>query len=161
MLSINLCCHAVCPNLINLNETSGVITTPFYPRKYPNNQACSWEITATKGKRIVLIIEDMQIQQCGSSCSCDYLEIQNGVSSDAALSVRRCGNSRFSAIFHSVLESLKVLFVSDGGVRYPGFKATYTQVNFTAISTGKYQLNSFTDVLQSYPGACRNNLDYV
>ena len=143
MLNNDLYCHAVCPNLINLNETSGVITSPFYPRKYPNNLECRWEITATSGKRVVLIIEDMYIKQCGSSCTCDYLEIQNGLASDGVSSERRCGS--LTVTYHSILENLKVKFVSDSSsvnYWYRGFKATYTRVNFTAMSTGKYQLNS-------------------
>ena len=154
MLNNDLFYHAVCPNLTTLNETSGVITSPFYPRNYPNNQACRWEITANNGKRVVLIIEDMYIQRCGSSCWCDYLEIQNGVSSNAALSGRRCGYSWSRVTYYSIVENLKVLFVSDSSStkRYRGFKATYTQVNITGVSTGKYYLNSFRDVLQVFQG---------
>ena len=92
-----MCCSAVCPKLAILNETSGVISSPFYPRNYPGNQTCSWEITATKGNHVVLIIEDMYIQPCGVSCSCGHLEIQKGSSFDGLnhLSGRRCGRYEF------------------------------------------------------------------
>ena len=36
----------VCPNKTALNELSGVIISPFYPRHYPTNQSGSWEIKA-------------------------------------------------------------------------------------------------------------------
>ena len=49
----------VCPNMTNLNEISGVIPSPFYPRHYPTNQSCSWEIRARKGKRILFTIQDI------------------------------------------------------------------------------------------------------
>ena len=45
--------------MTTLNEISGVITSPFYPRHYSTNQSCSWEIRARKVKRIIFIIEDM------------------------------------------------------------------------------------------------------
>ena len=45
--------------MTNFNKISGVITSPFYPRHYPTNQGCSWEIRARKGKRILFTIEDM------------------------------------------------------------------------------------------------------
>ena len=45
--------------MTNLNEISGVITIPFYPRHYPTNQGCSWEIRARKEKRILFTIEDI------------------------------------------------------------------------------------------------------
>ena len=171
-----MCCFAVCPKMEILNETSGVITSPFYPRNYPDDQRCSWQITASKGNHVVLIIEYMDIRHCGVSCTCDHLEIQNGSSFDGLhhLAGRRCGRFDYNyylnyyhyqyyyyyhcyhyyyyyyyyyhcyywpLIFHSYGESLKVLFVSDGSAtkNYPGFKATYVQVNRTAVISGKFE----------------------
>ena len=104
--------YVVCPDTITLNETSGGITSPYYPRRYAYNQTCSWQITASEGKRVVLIVEDMNIRECGAACTCDYLEIQNGLPSDAASSGRRCDSCRV-AFFSILRKSLKVLFVSD------------------------------------------------
>ena len=126
---IELFRRSVCPNLTTLNDTSGVITSPFYPRSYPNNQRCSWQITASKGKGIVLVIEFMYIKGCGA-CSCDYLEIESGLSSDGVSTGRKCGYMSERLAYYSFRESLKVLFVSNGNNRwYRGFRATYTQVN--------------------------------
>ena len=125
----DLFCLAVCPNLTTLDESSGVITSPFYPRRYPKNQRCSWQIIASKGKRIVLDIEYMHIGDCGD-CSCDYLEVDYGLSSDGVSTGRKCGSSRVA--YYSLRENLKVLFISSGYYRgYRGFRATYTQVNLT------------------------------
>ena len=133
LLSLSdLFCLAVCPNLTTFNESSGVITSPFYPRRYPKNQRCSWQITASKGKRIVLDIEYMHIGDCGDcgDCSCDYLEVDYGLSSDGVSTGRKCGSSRVA--YYSLRENLKVLFISSGYYRgYRGFRATYTQVNLT------------------------------
>ena len=65
---------AVCPNMATLNETSGILTSPYYPRLYRSYEKCSWKITANEGERIVLVIEDLYIRDCGSSCTCDYLK---------------------------------------------------------------------------------------
>ena len=121
---IDLFCFAVCPNLTTLNDTSGVITSPFYPRRYADNQRCSWHIAASKGKRVVLYIEYMDIERCGA-CLCEYLEIEGGLSWDGVSDGKRCGYMRRLAYF-SFRETLKVLFVSDGKVRYRGFRATFT-----------------------------------
>ena len=85
-----------------------------------------------------MIIEDMSIQSCGQTCTCDYLEVQNGISSDDYYDGRRCGYRR-SVRYHSMSESLTVLFVSDGrqSKRYRGFKATYIQANHTALILGE------------------------
>ena len=120
--------------MAQLNEPSGVITSPFYPRRYPNNQDCTWQITANKGNRVKLEIEDtLDIFQCLEICLCDYLEVQNGFSSDGALSGRTCGRPGRILTFYSILETLTVRFFSDGAneMQSVGFKATYTHLNFT------------------------------
>ena len=125
-----------CPKLITLNKTSGVITSPFYPRYYHPNHACGWQITAKKGNRVKLVIDFMSIVVCGAACTCDYLEIQTGFSADGAPSGRICGSLIGSVTYYSYLESLKVLFVSDNNIRLWrfGFRASYTQLNYTALT---------------------------
>ena len=126
--------------MVTLTETSGVLTSPYYPRSYPSNEKCSWKITANEGERIVLVIEDLHIRDCGSSCTCDYLEIQNGSSSDGISGRRRCRYYKDRGIvYHSVKDVLRVTFVSDSRTyrRYRGFKATYIKVKYNATTTGK------------------------
>ncbi|CAH3166441.1 unnamed protein product [Porites lobata] len=136
--------------MTTLNKTSGVLTSPYYPRRYPSNVNCSWKIIASKGESIVLSIEDIDIVDCGSSCTCDYLKIQNGSSSDGISSRRRCGNYKDrEIIYRSAKDVLRVTFVSDSGTyrRYRGFKATYIEVKYnatnTACTSGEY-LNGFS-----------------
>ena len=127
--------------MTTLNETSGVLTSPYYPRHYPSNVNCSWKIIASKGERIVLSIEDIRIANCGLSCTCDYLEIQNGSSSDGISSRRRCSYYKDRGIvYHSVKDVLTVTFVSNrrgAYLWYRGFKATYIKVKYNATNTGK------------------------
>ena len=125
--------------MATLNETSGVLTSPYYPRRYPSNEKCSWKITASKGQRIVLVIEDLNIRSCGSSCTCDYLEIQDGSSSDGISSRRRCRYKDRGIVYHSAKDVLRLTFVSDSGTYgyYRGFKATYIKVKYNAPTTGK------------------------
>ena len=126
--------------MVTLNETSGVLTSPYYPRRYPSNVKCSWKIIASKGERILLFIENIQITNCGSSCTCDYLEIQNGSSSDGISGRRRCRYYKdLGIVYHSVKDVLRVTFVSDSGTyrQYRGFKATYIKVKYNATNTGK------------------------
>ena len=132
---------AVCPNMATLNETSGVLTSPYYPRTYPSSANCSWKITASKGERIVLVIEDIKIPECGSSCTCDYLQIQNGSSSDGLSGRRRCGYFKDrGVVYYSTKDVLRVTFVSDSRTSslYGGFKATYMKAKYDAVTTGKF-----------------------
>ena len=126
--------------MATLNETSGVLTSPYYPRRYPSNEKCSWRITASKGERIVLVIEDLNIRSCGSSCACDYLEIQNGSSTDGISGRRRCRYYKDRGIvYHSAKDVLRVTFVSDSGTYrgYRGFRAIYMKAKYNATTTGK------------------------
>ena len=128
----------MCPRNITLTKTSGVITSPFYPRNYPGNQTCSWQITAPKGNRVKLEISfEFNIQEC-AECACNYLQVQNGFSADPNGSAKICGipSHYRNKIYYSTLESLKVLFVSDGTSSnlYDGFTATYTLLNYSPPS---------------------------
>ena len=133
--------------MATLNETSGVLISPYYPRPYPSNEKCSWKIIASKGERILLFIEDISIADCGSSCTCDYLEIENGSSSDGISRRRRCSyyNDR-GIVYRSLKDVLRVTFVSYSGSHwvYRGFKATYIKVKYNATNTGKLFIPSST-----------------
>ena len=128
-----------------LNETSGVITSPFYPRYYSNAQSCSWEIRARKGKQVLLTIEDMDIEDmdidssggglCSEvwPCSCGYLEIQGGsISGYDGPKWRVCSVlSTPNATYVWFKERIKVLFVSYSSIGWGSrFKISYTQVTF-------------------------------
>ena len=122
--------------MAQLNETSGVITSPFFPRRYPNNQDCNWQITANKGNRVKLVIDkSMDIFECFLCSSCDSLKIQNAYKDNGAASGTICGkpNPKKDLIYYSVLESLKLQFISDAAneMQSVGFKATYTLLNVT------------------------------
>ena len=132
---------AVCPSMATLNDTSGVFISPYYPRSYPSSRSCSWKITASKGERIVLVIKDIYMRNCGSSCTCDYLQIQNGSSSDGISGRRRCRSSKDRGIvYHSTKDVLRVTFVSDSFTHwgYRGFKASYVKVKYNAVTAGKF-----------------------
>ena len=124
---------AVCPNMTTLNETSGVLTSA-------SSTNCSWKITASKGEHIVFVIKDINIRGCSSSCTCDYLQIQNGSSSDGISSRRRCRYDKDRGIvYYSTKDVLRVTFVSESRISsgYHGFKATYIKVKYDAITAGK------------------------
>ena len=106
----------------------------------------------------MLVIEDLNIRGCGSSCTCDYLEIQNGSSSDGISGRRRCRQYKDRGIvYHSAKDVLRVTFVSDSGTdgHYRGFKATYIKVKKNATNTGKLLESSLNAKLKVYVQAIR------
>ena len=115
--------------MVTLTGTPGVIKSPFYPANYHNNRACSWRITASRGNRVKLVINDMDIEQSGINCGKDYLLIQSGFLYGNGLPQGPlCGTRHRNSIFASYRETLIVRFVTDSSGRRRGFKATYTQV---------------------------------
>ena len=88
----------------------------------------------------MFVIKDIDIRNCGSSCTCDYLEIQNGLSSDGISGRRRCRSDKDGGIvYHSAKDVLRLTFVSYSYTYwdYSGFKATYLKVKYNATTTGK------------------------
>lgn len=121
----------LCPAMAKLTEASGVITSPFYPRYYPNDQSCTWEIIASKGKRLKLEIEKtMDIQNC-RSCICDYLDIEDGFDSAGNPSGKKCGGLTTALTYYSLQNRYRVQFSSDdtSEFQYKGFRAVYTQLD--------------------------------
>ena len=126
----------VCPVDMILDGTSGSLSSPFYPRNYPFNQTCSWNITGKQGYRVELTIPDYNIERCGgAACLCDYMEVQNSFS-DEVPPGKLCGTPRFIPVkFYSLHESLRVVFVSDdANMDYDGFGATYKLLNYSPPS---------------------------
>ena len=125
--------------MTTVNEISGVITSPFYPRYSPyQKQSCSWEIRARKGKRIVFTIEAIMKfhWSCAARlyCSCFYLEIQGGsISGYDGPKWRLCAPLfTANATYDWFKERIKVLVFSDGSIGWsPRFRISYTQVNFS------------------------------
>ena len=124
--------------MTTVNEISGIITSPFYPRHgCLDNKSCSWEIRARKGKRIVFTIEHMNFYWWCSgiwSCLCNYLEIQGGsISGYDGPKWRVCAAFVTANVTYDWFkERIKVLFFSDGSRRRsPRFRISYTQVNFS------------------------------
>ena len=124
--------------MTTLNEISGVIASPYYPRRgYLDNQICSWEIRARKGKRIVFTIEHMDFYwwcKGGWSCLCEVLEIQGGsISGYDGPKWRLCTILlTANATYDWFKQRIKVLYFPTGSLQWGRrFKISYTQVNFS------------------------------
>lgn len=64
------------------SDLTGQIASPSYPRSYPTDVECVWELSASPGNRLILTFENMDIE-LSDKCNEDYLEIrENGVSGD-------------------------------------------------------------------------------
>ena len=114
------------------DNSKNEITTPNYPRSYPDNKQCNWNIEVPQGQRIELEFNDFETESC-----CDYLQVYDGSSSSSNRIGRYSGYSKPSKI----ISRGNTLFLSwriDGSQQRKGFK-----ISATLTLTGKYILQHF------------------
>uniref|UniRef100_A0A8C3URM1 CUB and zona pellucida-like domain-containing protein 1 n=1 Tax=Catharus ustulatus TaxID=91951 RepID=A0A8C3URM1_CATUS len=105
----------------SLSFSSGTIQSPFYPRNYPNNANCVWEIQVKSNFLVTLVFTDIQME--GGRCLSDYVEIYDGPLHSSPLLGKIC-----SGYYHSYTSSsnlLTVRFHSNSRFTYRGFQANY------------------------------------
>lgn len=126
-----------CPSNKVLTAASGNISTPLFPANYAANLSCSWTIQAPAGKHIKLHFTEMQIEDCGYTCTCDKMELAIGKTSTQRRSLI-CQNEintprDFSKPIYSVFNHIWLNFTSNNSPsnQYKGFFATYEQISNT------------------------------
>ena len=129
---------SVCRNATRLITEVGSIHSPEFPTgDYPTHVDCVWKITTPYNTRIRFEIMHMSIQSCGKSgtpdfCSCDYLEIRDGISSSDRLLATLCGTrTELPETIYSSGRHLWVRFRSDGKVVSSGFVALFSSAKIT------------------------------
>ena len=81
MLNITFCysfpLHPLAACGGELNTPSGTISSPNYPNLYPHSRVCHWEIIVPQGRRVTLTINDLRLEDSGSSCVFDYVDVSS------------------------------------------------------------------------------------
>lgn len=108
---------------VTFEESSGEFASFDYPRPYPNNVQCSWNIVAPVGYVIRLTFHSFALEQ-SEDCQKDYVEVQQWW---GAKTKRFCGSS-VPPVFQSKYYKIFVIFQTDSFKTYPGFHASYTFV---------------------------------
>ncbi|XP_028412675.1 uncharacterized protein LOC114535596 [Dendronephthya gigantea] len=102
----------------------GTLTSPLYPLSYPNNMDCSWTISSTNGRNILLQFSFFSLESA-SSCVYDYLDVYDGDSATATRLGRFCGNQLPRSLVSSG-PKLFMVFHTDFSVTKQGFALNYT-----------------------------------
>ena len=77
----------------NFTTPNGIITSPSYPGKYPNNADCIYTISQPTGTVILLQFLSMDMEDgVHGSCRFDYLEIRDGPTEELLVLHKLCGN---------------------------------------------------------------------
>ncbi|XP_065344562.1 cubilin [Cloeon dipterum] len=113
----------------------GVISSPNYPRVYPNRLHCEYLIQLPINERIKVTFADVKIETT-ENCNFDYLELRDGSSESSPLVSKICGTD-IPAAFVSNGNELLFIFHTDQSKTERGFLIKYeTACNqiFTAPS---------------------------
>ena len=105
-------------------DSSGEISSPFYPLHYPDNVDCLWKIIMPSSETVALVFEMFDIEPSASSrCEDDFVEIYDGSTSLG----KYCSGNRPPRQITSSSNSLLVIFKSDNQTTptYTGFIAAY------------------------------------
>lgn len=114
-------CEAACGGF--LTKLNGSITSPGWPKEYPPNKNCVWQVVAPTQYRISLEFESFEVEG-NDVCKYDYLEVRSGLSADSKLHGKFCGPER-PEVITSQYNNMRIEFKSDNTVSKKGFKAHF------------------------------------
>ncbi|XP_042763742.1 deleted in malignant brain tumors 1 protein-like, partial [Panthera leo] len=105
-----------------LTNNSGSFSSPWYPKKYPTNVVCAWDIQVD-GRAHVKLTFDVVKMENFFGCPYDFIEIFDGPQSESFSLGRFCSGT--TPVFTSSSNRLTVVFHSDAIVTNMGFFASY------------------------------------
>ncbi|XP_066549187.1 tolloid-like protein 2 isoform X1 [Amia ocellicauda] len=145
-------CEAACGGF--LTKLNGTITSPGWPKEYPTNKNCVWQVVAPSQYRISLQFEVFELEG-NDVCKYDYLEVRSGLSSDSRLHGKFCGSEK-PEVITSQFNNMRVEFKSDNTVSKKGFKANFfSDKDECSKDNGGCQQNC-TNTFGSYQCLCRD-----
>ncbi|XP_050362534.1 cubilin-like [Nymphalis io] len=122
-----------------LTKYDRIFTSPNYPKNYPNNQECTWEINAEIGYRVSLKFEDRFAVEDKANCTKDAIIIFDWKENKYEEIARICGR-RIPLPINSTSNQMKVIFRTDGSTNLDGFKAHWKPIcGGTLIAKAKEQ----------------------
>ncbi|KAL2085978.1 hypothetical protein ACEWY4_019298 [Coilia grayii] len=119
----------------NFTSNSGVIKSPGYPEKYPNQLDCTFMIFAPKMSEIVLEFESFELEPdpnppAGVHCRYDRLEIWDGFPGVGPYIGRFCGQTTPGRVI-SYTGILALTINTDSAIAKEGFSANFTVLERT------------------------------
>ncbi|KAM6992808.1 adhesion G-protein coupled receptor G6 isoform 2-T2 [Tautogolabrus adspersus] len=105
-----------------LTDAQGEFTSPCYPLKYPNSQACKWTLQAPAGFIIQLSFLDFDLEEA-PGCIYDRVVVNTGNTD-----VRFCGPTANGLTLNSTGNVMELSFTSDFSVQKRGFSVSFRHV---------------------------------
>ncbi|XP_038611222.1 tolloid-like protein 1 [Tachyglossus aculeatus] len=145
-------CDAACGGL--LSKLNGTITTPGWPKEYPPNKNCVWQVVAPTQYRISMKFEFFDLEG-NEVCKYDYVEVRSGLSSDSKLHGKFCG-TEMPGVITSQSNNMRIEFKSDNTVSKKGFKAHFFSDRDECSKDNGGCQHECINTVGSYVCQCRN-----
>lgn len=107
-----------------LTDVQGEFTSPCYPQKYPNSQACRWTLRAPAGFIVQLSFLDFDLEEA-PGCIYDRVLVNTG-----SADVKFCGPTANGLTLNSTGNVMELSFTSDFSVQKRGFSVSYRHGRF-------------------------------
>ncbi|XP_033951396.1 bone morphogenetic protein 1-like isoform X5 [Pseudochaenichthys georgianus] len=162
------CETAACGGFIT--KLNGSLTTPGWPKEYPPNKNCVWQLVAPIQYRITLVFDVFEAEGNDANsvssvvkmssvyhqvCKYDYVEVRSGLSSDSELHGKFCGAEKPDVIT-SQQNNMRIEFKSDNTVSKRGFKAHFfSDIDECSKENGGCQ-QECVNTFGSYSCQCRS-----
>ncbi|XP_029168402.1 cubilin-like [Nylanderia fulva] len=144
----------------SLRGRSREITSPEFPKQYPNNGECTWEIIGDNGYHIGLTFIDRFNLETSPNCEKDYVQLFDWIVTDGNNDSgewkslgKVCGRNT-PAPFNSTSNRMKVIFHSNEAVQSDGFRAVWDE-----NCGGVFKATEKVNIIQSplYPNLYPSN----
>ncbi|XP_031795774.1 cubilin [Sarcophilus harrisii] len=109
----------------NLTTPVGTFMSPNYPMPYYHNSECFWLLKSSRGSQFELTFQKFHLES-HPNCSSDYLAVYDGLTEDANLLAKLCGNE-IPPLIRSSGDSMFIKLRTDEKQEGGGFLAEYAQ----------------------------------
>lgn len=117
-----------------LGPSSGTLSSLGYPRTYPNNTVCEWEISVPRRKKIHFRFALLDIED--SDCQVNYLRLYNGIGPERSEIVKYCGlGLKVKELIESTGNQVTVQFMSGTHHTGRGFYLSYSTTEHADLIT--------------------------
>ncbi|KAL2098307.1 hypothetical protein ACEWY4_007514 [Coilia grayii] len=145
-------CEAACGGI--LSKLNGTITTPGWPKEYPPNKNCVWQVVAPNQYRISMQFEAFELEG-NEVCKYDFVEVRSGLTSDSTLHGKYCG-TEVPEVITSQYNNMRIEFKSDNTVSKKGFKAHFFSDKDECSKDNGGCQHECINTIGSYVCQCRN-----
>ncbi|KAL3836256.1 hypothetical protein ACJMK2_021695 [Sinanodonta woodiana] len=136
------------------HSSSGFLSSPNWPRSYPHNVECIWDIIVQTGYFVQLIFNPPFDLEFHGACDNDYVEVSDSIPNGTLFPLGRWCQNIEPPVQSSSSTRMVVKFRSDAFTNGNGFSA-----NWTAVCGGVLKASAGILTSPGFPSNYENNLN--